>query len=101
VFYSIFCYYAHTISKEWEVWIEIQACTDKRVLPGSIAQESDLQEGDLILSINGQKISDIFDYRFLIADENLVLEVQKKNGEIWEIEIEKTNMRIWVLSLKI
>jgi len=61
----------------------------KRVLPGSIAQESDLQEGDLILSINGQKISDIFDYRFLIADENLVLEVQKKNGEIWEIEIEK------------
>jgi len=61
----------------------------KRVFPGSIAQESDLQEGDLILSINGQKISDIFDYRFLIADENLVLEVQKKNGEIWEIEIEK------------
>jgi len=56
----------------------------KRVLPGSIAQESDLQEGDLILSINGQKISDIFDYRFLIADENLVLEVQKKNGEIWK-----------------
>ncbi|GAE87462.1 radical SAM protein [Acetivibrio straminisolvens] len=61
----------------------------KRVLPGSIAEESDLQEGDFLLSVNGERIGDIFDYRFLITDENLVLEVQKKDGEIWEIEIEK------------
>ncbi|HHV29635.1 DUF512 domain-containing protein [Acetivibrio mesophilus] len=61
----------------------------KRVLPGSIAEESGLQEGDFLLSVNGEKISDIFDYRFLIAEENLVLEIQKEDGEIWEIEIEK------------
>lgn len=61
----------------------------KSVLPGSIAEESGLLEGDLILSINGEKISDIFDYRFLITNETLVLEIQKHNEEVWEIEIEK------------
>jgi len=69
--------------------LEYRPIPIKRVLPGSIAEESELQEGDFLLSINGEKISDIFDYRFLIADEYLVLEIQKKDGEIWEIEIEK------------
>jgi len=59
------------------------------VISDSIAQEAGLKNGDLILSINGEKISDIFDYRFLIANETLLLEIQKKDGEIWEVEIEK------------
>lgn len=59
------------------------------VISGSIAQEVGLNKGDLILSINGEKISDIFDYRFLIANEAVLLEIQKKDGEIWEVEIEK------------
>ncbi len=29
------------------------------------------------------------DYKFLSADEEIVLEIEKTNGEIWEIEIEK------------
>lgn len=61
----------------------------KNVLPESIAMEAGLEEGDFVLSINGEKISDIFDYRFLITDETLLLEIQKRDGEIWEIEIEK------------
>ena len=61
----------------------------KIVSTGSIAWEAGLQEGDLILSINKEKISDIFDYRFLIADHYILLEVQKPDGDIWEIEIEK------------
>lgn len=59
------------------------------VQPGSIAEEAGIECGDSILSINGEKIRDVFDYRFLIADEEIVVEVQKKSGEIWEIEIEK------------
>ncbi len=61
----------------------------KSTLPGSIAKEAGIEAGDAILSINGEKVRDIFDYRFLITDENLLLEVLKQSGEIWEIEIEK------------
>jgi len=55
----------------------------------SIAAELEIEAGDSLLSINGQKIADVLDYRFLIQDEELTLEIQKPNGEIWEIEIEK------------
>lgn len=61
----------------------------KGILPGSIAEEAGIEAGDAILSINGEKVRDIFDYRFLITDENLVLEILKPDGDIWEIEIEK------------
>ncbi|MCL2420665.1 MAG: DUF512 domain-containing protein [Defluviitaleaceae bacterium] len=56
---------------------------------GSIAQELELQPGDKLLTINGQKIADVLDYRFIIAEEELLLEVEKPDGEIWELEIEK------------
>jgi putative radical SAM enzyme (TIGR03279 family) len=59
------------------------------VLAGSIAEETGIEKGDIILSVNGEKIKDVFDYRFLITNEELLLEIQKPDGEIWEIEIEK------------
>ena len=59
------------------------------VLPGSIAEEAGLEAGDRIISINGQIINDIFDYKFLATDENLALKVRKRDGDIWEIDIEK------------
>jgi putative radical SAM enzyme (TIGR03279 family) len=61
----------------------------ERVLPDSAAADAGIEPGDILLSVNGQKISDIFDYRFLTADSNVVAEIEKKNGEVWEIEIEK------------
>ncbi len=60
-----------------------------KVLPDSAANDAGLEPGDILLSVNGQKISDIFDYRFLTADSELLVEIEKKNGEIWEIDIEK------------
>lgn len=60
-----------------------------KVHEGSIAEEAGIQQGDILISINGNKIKDIFDYRFLCADEELELEILKPDGEIWSIEIEK------------
>lgn len=59
------------------------------VEPGSIACEAGIEAGDILMSINGEKIKDIFDYRYLTSEETLVLVLQKKDGEVWEIEVEK------------
>lgn len=61
----------------------------KSVIAGSIAEEAQIKMGDSIVSINGEKINDIFDYKFLSANEDLLIKVIKKNGEIWEISVEK------------
>lgn len=60
-----------------------------KVIAGGIAEEVGIEENDVLLSINDNKIDDIIDYKFLSADEEIILEVEKSNGEIWEIEIEK------------
>lgn len=60
-----------------------------KVIPNSIAEEVDIEVGDRLLRINENDVKDIIDYKFLITDEVLLLEVEKKDGEIWEIEIEK------------
>ena len=59
------------------------------VMPDSIAAEVGIEENDILLSVNGEKIVDIIDYRFLTNDEEIVLEIQKPNGEVWDYEIEK------------
>lgn len=59
------------------------------VSEGSIAQEAGIEPGDILLSINGSEIHDVFDYRFLCAGEEVLLEVKKPDGEILEIDIEK------------
>ena len=55
----------------------------------SIAEEMGIERGDILISINGKKIIDIIDYLFLIADNYLEVEIQKNNGEIWILEIDK------------
>jgi putative radical SAM enzyme (TIGR03279 family) len=59
-----------------------------KIIPNSIAHELELEAGDILLSINGEKICDVLDYRFAVAAEELLLEIQKPT-EIWELEIEK------------
>jgi len=60
-----------------------------KVISNGIAEEVGIEVNDVLLSINDNKINDIIDYKFLSADEEIILEVEKTNGEIWEIEIEK------------
>jgi len=61
----------------------------KSVLPGSIAEELEIEAGDRLISINDSEIEDVFDYHFYVNDEYLTLLIEKKNGEEWELEIEK------------
>ena len=61
----------------------------KSIEPGSIAQELELEPGDVLLTVNGEPVEDIFDYHYLINEEYLELVVRKADGEEWELEIEK------------
>ena len=61
----------------------------KVVLPGSIAEELEIEPGDRLLSINGNEIEDVFDYHFYVNDEYLTILIRKSYGEEWELEIEK------------
>jgi len=61
----------------------------KDVVKDSIADELGIQKGDKLLSINGEVVNDIIEYKYLISDEYLVVEIEKPDGEIWEMEIEK------------
>ncbi|MEW9096130.1 MAG: DUF512 domain-containing protein [Clostridiaceae bacterium] len=60
-----------------------------KVLPNSIGEEVGIEPGDVLMTINGNAVNDIIDYRFLMADEYISVEVEKSHGEVWEIEIEK------------
>lgn len=61
----------------------------QEVIVDSIAAEVGLEPGDTLRSINDHPIIDILDYQFYSQDEQLVVEVKKASGEIWDIEIEK------------
>ena len=59
-----------------------------RVLPDSIGEELELEPGDVLLTIDGEELEDIFDYDYMTDAESFVMVVRKANGEEWELEIE-------------
>ena len=61
----------------------------KNVEAGSIAEELGIEPGDRLLAIDGQEIEDIFDYQFYEESDELLLLIEKADGEQWELEIEK------------
>lgn len=56
---------------------------------GGIADQLGLVVGDTLLRINGQKMEDIFDYQYLVADEVIHLLIRHADGTEEEIEFEK------------
>lgn len=60
-----------------------------RVYPGSLAEELELVPGDKILEINGQKLRDIIDLSFAMADEEIDMLVEHKDGGQEMISFEK------------
>ena len=61
--------------------------TIKNTIKGSIAEEAGIENGDILLSINGHRDFDILYYRFLSSNPLVKLEIQKKNGDIEIIDI--------------
>jgi putative radical SAM enzyme (TIGR03279 family) len=60
------------------------------VAPDSLGAEMDLESGDRIIKVNGRLVRDYLDFRFQTAGETeLVLEVRKRSGEDWEVELER------------
>ena len=60
-----------------------------KVLKNSIAEELEIEPGDELLTVNNSTIKDYIDYKYQISDELIYFEIKKKDGEIWELEIEK------------
>lgn len=63
--------------------------TIDKVMPGSIAEELELEPGDRLLSVNGHPLRDVIDYNYFASDDELELEVEKGDGELWELEVER------------
>jgi putative radical SAM enzyme (TIGR03279 family) len=66
------------------------------VEPGSLAAELELEVGDRVWTINGQRVRDALDFKFLTAgEETLTVEVVKAGGEEWQVEVEKDEGERW------
>ena len=52
------------------------------VRPGSPAARAGLRRGDVVVSINGQRLRDVIDYRFYGAEEELELVVRRGDEEV-------------------
>lgn len=55
-----------------------------------IAAELELEPGDRIMKVNGRVVRDYLDFRFHTSGETeLVFDVRKRNGEDWELNIDR------------
>lgn len=61
----------------------------KSVKEGSIAEEMEIEAGDVLLEINGEEMEDVFDYHYAINDEYIEMLIKKPDGEEWLLEIDK------------
>ena len=59
------------------------------VEPGSIGEQLGFEPGDQLLSINGIRPRDLIDYRYLIVEEDLHLEVRDAAGGHHVVDLEK------------
>ena len=60
------------------------------VTPDSLGADMELEAGDRIIKVNGRVVRDYLDFRFHTSGEmELVFEVRKKNGDDWELELER------------
>ena len=71
------------------------------VLPGTIGAELELEPGDRIMRVNGRVVRDYLDFRFQSSGETeLTMDVRKKSGEDWELNIERDESEDFGLSFE-
>ena len=59
----------------------------KSVDPYSIAEDCGIEKGDIITKVNNKEFADVLDFRYLTSDEYYVVEVEKTDGTVEEIEV--------------
>src|SRR5438105_4488701 len=70
--------------------IRRRGVTITEVAPGSRGAELELEAGDRVVRVNGRTVRDYLDFRFHAGGKSeRTLDVLKKGGEGWELEIER------------
>ena len=59
------------------------------VTPDSIAAQLGIEHGDHLVTVDGESIRDIIDLSFALADENVQLVIEKRNGQQKTFKIKK------------
>ena len=71
------------------------------VTAGSLGAELELEPGDRIMRVNGRVVRDYLDFRFQAAGEtDLVIDIRKRTGEDWELNIEREEAEEFGLSFE-
>jgi putative radical SAM enzyme (TIGR03279 family) len=71
------------------------------VTAGSLGAELELEPGDRIIRVNGHTVRDYLDFRFQASGEtDLVVDVRKRSGEDWELNIERDEAEEFGLSFE-
>ncbi len=60
-----------------------------KVIKGSIAAEIEIEPGDIIMKVGDYDVTDIIDLQYYTSSDEFTIFIEKKNNEIWELEIEK------------
>lgn len=61
------------------------------VIEGGIGAELELERGDRIIKVNGRRVRDYLDFRFMTGGETqLTINVIKETGAEWELKIERS-----------
>ena len=60
-----------------------------QVQAGGIAEELGIEPKDVLVSINHRPIADLLDYMDLMLEEVLTLQIQKPDGQVWDLTVEK------------
>jgi putative radical SAM enzyme (TIGR03279 family) len=60
-----------------------------RVHPNSIAAELGIEPGTELKSVNGRELTDFLDWEFLSADDELIIEARRPDGEEVVFEVER------------
>ncbi len=71
------------------------------VTAGSLGAELELEPGDRIMRVNGRVVRDYLDFRFQAGGEtDLVIDIRKRTGEDWELNIERDEAEAFGLSFE-
>src|SRR6266481_3153270 len=71
------------------------------VTADSLGAELELEPGDRVMRVNGRPVRDYLDFRFQAAGEtDLVVDIRKRTGEDWELNIERDEAEAFGLSFE-